>query len=345
MCVMRASLLACVQHPVTAARRTSFCKHSQDTSMASDKAATQLLRVLSLNVHGWHNADKSSWEGLITMLKAMQPDVVALQEATKHRVPELAHELGDMHWTTRNNCAILSRLQLYVEHDQVRGCGRKKEERSGYAGKCKAAGAPHCDLKRGHFQRFCGAAIDVDGLPQPLEIVCLHLDHVRESNRLSQLRDLVLTRLTTGRSPLQVWCGDFNALSLRDYAEHEIRTITGQRAQNNWEPPLGHLTTMMTNPETKRATPRNTKSDPGLGFIDCWHAAEERFGPLGTSRFDSRIDYVFCSPALMAGGADVAKATVRSCQHLQTIPHVSDHNAVFVVLETTVCDHVQTICK
>ena len=110
--------------------------------MASDKAATQLLRVLSLNVHGWHNADKSSWEGLITMLKAMQPDVVALQEATKHRVPELAHELGDMHWTTRNNCAILSRLQLYVEHDQVRGCGRKKEERSGYAGKCKAAGAP-----------------------------------------------------------------------------------------------------------------------------------------------------------------------------------------------------------
>ena len=43
------------------------------------------LRVATLNVHGWHNESDSSWEGLVHLLQATAPDVVALQEATKHR--------------------------------------------------------------------------------------------------------------------------------------------------------------------------------------------------------------------------------------------------------------------
>ena len=84
------------------------------------------LKILTLNVHGWHHADDSSWLGLVAMLTAVDPDVIALQEATKHRVPALATALGGFYWTVRHNCAILSRFELTgLEAGQSAGVGLK----------------------------------------------------------------------------------------------------------------------------------------------------------------------------------------------------------------------------
>lgn len=343
-------VLSLIPHPDDVLDKRPQEPRTQAMSAAQEEIRAQAtpsratsLRVLTLNVHGWHNSDDSSWQGLIAMLKAMCPDVIALQEATKHRVPALAHQLGDMNWTARHNCAILSRSELTpLESGQVVGIGRssqqvqtRKEKRG--TGDLGGKGRP--------FERFCRAAIAVANLSQPLEVVCLHLDHVRETNRLSQLRDLVQSQQVPGRSPFQVWCGDFNALTLRDYEAHELARITEHRARSNWEIPVDHITSCMTAPMGSAPLARGSGRavQPGLGFVDCWHAAaEEASGPLGTSRFDSRIDYVYCSPALAAAkdGAEAGgsaggapPAVVRRCEHLQTIPHVSDHNAVFALLE------------
>ena len=72
----------------------------------------------------------------------------------------------------------------------------------------------------------------------------------------------------------------------------------------------------------------------GLGFTDCWAAAKERSGPAGTSRFATRIDYIYLSPALARGDAERHGHTVvERCDHLKAIPIVSDHNGVCATLQ------------
>jgi len=293
------------------------------------------LRVCSLNVHGWHNSDGTSWEGLISTLRATQPDIILLQEATKHRLPALAQALGDLHWTSRHNCAILSRYALSAGAVNQVQSQSTKQRGSAWKGKTTATTEPKKELQRHgrHFERFCTATIAVPGALS-LEIVCLHLDHVTETTRMGQLRDLVEHQLESGRNARQIWAGDFNALTVADYAEHELHRIADHRARNAWESPKNDVSAMMTSPldtlsTTGRRKPQRAPAlSRGLGFTDCWHAAVERSGPLGTSRFDSRIDYVYCSPALMEHGA----VFVARCDHLQTVPHVSDHNAVLAEL-------------
>jgi endonuclease/exonuclease/phosphatase family metal-dependent hydrolase len=319
--------------PPLARRLCSFGEESLAQAlpeMPSTPTAATTLRVLTLNVHGWHHADDSSWNGLVAMLQATRPDVIALQEATKHRVPALAHALGDLNWTARHSCAILSRFELCVptSASQVHGIGTKQKGSDRKGGRKQRSE----EQPRGKpFQRFCSASVIIDGMP--IEIICLHLDYVREPTRLSQLREVAAQHdASHGHSAQQIWCGDFNALTLDDYSDHEMKRIADTRTRNAWEYPVNDVSTMMARGAVAVAPTRGGKEakEPKAGvFTDCWIAAKERSGPLSTCRFDTRIDYVYCSAALMREGG----ACVRSCDHLQTIPHVSDHNAVLAVLE------------
>ena len=108
--------------------------------------------------------------GLVKMLRAARPDVVALQEASKGRVPELAEALGGMHWTVRHNCAILSHHPLRgLEENQLSGRG-KQADNGGRGGKGDRKG------------RHSVATVSPrDGTA--IQICCLHLDHVREPTR------------------------------------------------------------------------------------------------------------------------------------------------------------------
>ena len=269
------------------------------------------LTVLSLNVHGFHNEECSAFDGLVTLLRATSPDVIALQESSKHRLPALAKALGGLHWTVRHNCAVLSRFALNA---------RESYNASGAGSARRSAKA------KDTFKRYCVASISPWAGFGPVDICCMHLDHVKEPTRLEQLRCVVEQQLESdARPPCQIWLGDFNALSRGDCTEAEWARIAEHRVRCSWEAPMSEVTSAMTTGMSAAASKKGFKKE--TGFTDCWRVAEERRGPLGTSRFDTRIDYIYCSPALMEG------AVVRRCEHLQTIPHVSDHNAVCVCLE------------
>ena len=47
-----------------------------------------------------------------------------------------------------------------------------------------------------------------------------------------------------------------------------------------------------------------------------------------TSRFDTRIDYVFLGPGT------ASRWRVAACEHVEAIPAASDHNLVVATLET-----------
>ena len=271
------------------------------------------LTVATLNVHGWHNESDSSWEGLVHLLQATAPDVVALQEATKHRVPALADALGGLHWLVRHNCALLSRYHLTpigLGHT-----GGKARYQSGRFASRK-------ELKHDRRTRHCAARVCLGSEEDPIEvdIVCLHLDHVREPTRLSELAKLVvhLSELTAlAPTPHRILTGDFNALTRDDYTAVEWARIADVRARNAWEAPVSEVTAAMTRAPTKAAT-------LGLQMVDACRdfVAANAHGPCTpTSRFDTRIDYVYLSHALAGGGV-----TAYECHNC--MPDISDHNLV-----------------
>ena len=299
---------------------------------APPSLTTGRLTVLTLNVHGWHNEEPGAWSGLVSMLQSTNPDVIALQEATKHRVPALARAIGNYHWTVRHNCAILSRFPIGVYPDDNQS-----------SSSLRASVPKHISGNR--YSRCSVARITPrEGLN--VDVCCIHLDHVREPTRLAELRQLVERLLVRDRTACQVWLGDFNALTRSDVTNEEWLAIEDHRARNAWERPVSALTDAITQPTegcrkrgaavpdkaaTKAAGPTSAHLASGLGFTDCWCAAQERDGPLGTSRFATRIDYIYCSPALMQ------HARVARCQHLQTIAaKISDHNGVMATLELAI---------
>ena len=121
------------------------------------------LRVATLNVHGWHNESDSSWKGLVHLLQATAPDVVALQEATKHRVPALAEALGGLHWLVRRNCALLSRYPLTpIGNGYTGGKSRNQSGRSASRKECKH------DCRTRH----CTARVCLGSEEDPIEDRC-----------------------------------------------------------------------------------------------------------------------------------------------------------------------------
>jgi len=275
--------------------------------------ATDHIRIATLNVHGWHNEHNRSGSSRLELLCKRDggpPDVIALQEATKHRVPELAQALGGYYWIACRNCAILSKRPILASMPgATSGHGRKATGSSGkHDGSCQVR---HC----------AGVVTCADGTP--IEVVCLHLDHVRETTRLGQLRDL-LEHLEERPNipPLlhRVLLGDFNALTRSDYSEAEWRQVADVRARNAWEAPVSVVTDTMGRSPTKKAP-------LGLHMHDAWTtvSAAKRIGPLSTCRFDTRIDYIFVTASLAGALVDAECAVA--------IPHASDHNLVVARLD------------
>jgi len=153
---------------------------------------------------------------------------------------------------------------------------------------------------------------------------------------LSQLRKIIETqRIADGHAPCQIWCGDYNALTRNDWSSGEWADIAATRLLNAWEAPVSDVSTVMTSGTMRKQVSsrrRRSLSCPKrlpittMGFTDCWSAAPVRYGPLGTSRFNTRVDYIYCSAQLMEI-VDLIR-----CDHLETIPIISDHNAVLTEL-------------
>ena len=215
--------------------------------------SSSTLRVATLNVHGWHNEERDSWDLLVQLLSRVNADVIALQEATKHRVPALAAALEaatgggtQYHWLCRSNCAILSRFALKsTAPGQVSGVGLQQQGRS----PSKVEQRKMCKT------RHCVGSICWHD-DTWVEVVCVHPSHVREPTRLSEVANLVVYLQENGgmqRASRHTMLGDFNALTRADYTQAEWGHIADVRARNAWEAPVSELTDVMTRSPTKRA--------------------------------------------------------------------------------------------
>ena len=112
----------------------------------------------------------------------------------------------------------------------------------------------------------------------------IHLDHRTEPKRLWEIKDIRQALDTIFEEDrCQIWTGDFNALTIDDYTQDELKEIAKIREQNSWEAPRSELTKKITN-EYK--------------FIDTWRSVESGL-PIKTCRFGTRIDYIFASPQLL----------------------------------------------
>ena len=119
----------------------------------------------------------------------------------------------------------------------------------------------------------------------------IHLDHRTEPKRLWEIKDIRKALDTIFEEDrCQIWTGDFNALTIDDYTQDELKEIAKIREQNSWEAPKSELTKKIANE---------------YGFVDTRCCVESCL-PIKTCRFGTRIDYIFASPQLM-GKFDVVE--------------------------------------
>ncbi|MEL6345046.1 MAG: endonuclease/exonuclease/phosphatase family protein [Myxococcota bacterium] len=238
--------------------------------------------VATFNVHRWQDARGLDNVGRVrTLLMSHMVDVVGLQEVTDPQpLRRLAADLNLQISKNQYGNAILSRYPLQGEASIPLGERRRHRK-----------GTPR--------ERAICATISVDD--QPVRMVVLHLDHVQAETRIAQLEAV---RRALGKSLLpELWMGDFNALTRADYSPHQWSTIAAVREKNQWEPPRTVVSEWM-----QRA-----------GFVDCWTLAG-RTKPIATCRFNTRIDYLWASPAWAAAWA------VNACHAVPA--DASDHRMV-----------------
>lgn len=253
----------------------------------SEVGSRARLRVGTLNVHGWRSRrGLPSFNDVVLLLAKCDLDVVALQEASKARVPDLANKLGYYH-ICHMQTAILCRWNIRVF--------RK---------------APQCMTRHTRVRIDVPAEWHIPG--DQVDVVCLHLSHRRETNRLAELTSLLGHLSAQPLAPAHILLGDFNALNGSDYSRRAWKAIAAVRATNTWESPVVQL--------------METVCLRRLSLADCWQRARARSGPLSTCRFGTRIDYILLSESL---GANV---DVEDCTHHVAIPDISDHNLVTATL-------------
>jgi len=277
------------------------------------------FRLATFNVHQWGDANyKDNYDRVLALTKKHKPDVICLQESgggfraglSGGHKGRFGDASGLTHYVCWQGCAIYSRFKFNILYDG--------EKRKGDQVK-KAVG--------NQTARFAVVELHISDGTRPVYLTCLHLDHRLEPSRLTEINLIhkVLSHILPGlmpsgaaedssckrtlrkyteQDPLQIWTGDFNALTKEDYSDDEWATVKAVRETNNWEPPKVALTSQIKDK---------------YGMVDCWEVVGKP-RPIKTCRFDTRIDYVYASPALLDQWQLVSVQTVEDT--------ASDHNMV-----------------
>ncbi|XP_040579921.1 uncharacterized protein [Lepeophtheirus salmonis] len=243
------------------------------------------FKLASYNVHGWSDANyEENCERVAALIQKYDIDLVGFQESqgddfgkVKSLLP--AHEyVVDRTWNT----SVLSRF-------------------------------PICDVTPG-AKKFGGVRHNVvtSKIGNVLvHIVNVHFNHVSEERRLHELSYLkkTLQPLLSDARALQIWLGDFNALTREDYNLEEWNNLSLVRANNRWESPQVEFM-------------NHFRGE--LGLIDIWaECGSPR--PLGTCRFDTRIDYILASTSFLAHFNIIKFDIVDS--------NASDHRMIYITVQ------------
>ena len=155
-----------------------------------------------------------------------------------------------------------------------------------------------CSLGRAEQRSAVDVVVSLPG--GPLQLCCVHLDHVLEDVRIHQWQQL---RAQTDGLAGRLVCGDLNALRREDYDTNTWGGIARERSAGRWEEPESRLLDAIL----------------AGGFVD---AAAGQGHPLQTtSRFHTRIDYILAA-------ADCAWRTQDYALIDAMARGVTDHNGV-----------------
>mmetsp|Transcript_12015 Transcript_12015/g.22979 ORF Transcript_12015/g.22979 Transcript_12015/m.22979 type:complete len:267 (-) Transcript_12015:340-1140(-) len=260
------------------------------------------VRVATWNVHGF-------CEGVETAVETAGPwlhnlDILALQEAPRHDIPGLCQLLSQMNdssydYACQHGTALVTRFPILEKVSQ-------QEPRITLSHKKKTKGTSSVEGR--HVS--CRILLQ----DEPCTVVIAHLDHRSECRRLQEWEALLLAITGTNPQDLpRMILGDFNALTRSDYNTPEWREIVRIRELNNWEAPVTDLTDRV----------------QALGYQDVRRVAHNQLGPVATSRFGTRIDYIYYLPRSNTNTKGGWKAT--ECAH-HVVSKASDHNLVVCTL-------------
>jgi endonuclease/exonuclease/phosphatase family metal-dependent hydrolase len=129
-----------------------------------------------------------------------------------------------------------------------------------------------------------------------LTIFVTHLDHRTEPQRMFEMSAL----LKVQKPQSHLLLGDMNALKRSDYTDADWDKITEVRKASGWELPQVELT--------------ETIERVG-GYIDLLSAASASSAIIPTSRFDTRVDYIFATPDIVCTSASVIVNTLNESDH------------------------------
>lgn len=268
--------------------------------MEESSTRPTLLRVGTFNVHQWTDRNcENTFEEISQLLCTANLDIIGLQEASKPLLLNLLSKLGDQYKLAANfgGTAVLTRLPV--------------EATAKLTGRCS----------------YCRLIIPDDSTreQQSIGIVIVHLNHIKEEKRIKEVRTIVESLGKQGLPLPDFWMGDFNALTRSDYTNEEWDDILRVRLQNHWELPVSDLSLVMTRRAKSRHPPWK-----GLALQDACASVDhsERSGPLGTSRFGTRIDYIYFNQERVAD----AGWKILGCEHIDSMK-MSDHNLVVATFE------------
>lgn len=312
---------------VSIERQLLTSQTKQTTNMTSNPRqhpSPATLRFGSLNVHQFYNGhSERTFAGICDLLRLADLDLIGFQEASGALLPPLVAQLNATNTKANTEytlavkyggTAIVTRLPIV--HQKKPGKGRYSC--------CHVILPSSSDDKNKKEEELNQEDI--------FHIAVVHLDHRKESQRLKEIHTIVHDLTETHKLPLfDFWLGDFNALTASDYTQQEWNLIATIRRQNCWEQPVSDLTSAMTSSAPVLAKQnKKTKALGSLGLQDAYLSVlpHRRSGPLGTSRFNTRIDYVFYNRQRLS----TAGWTTVSCQHIDC-KHLSDHNLVVATFE------------
>lgn len=210
-----------------------------------------MLTIMTLNVHMWMDSDgRDNMDALTDWInglpKNLVPDVLCLQEAVGTRVCWLQVVTNMTHVAVNRDNVILV----------------KKELRSA----CKQLYPTNPGVLTHSPTTVRSVGLSLRGLP----ILCLHLDHEIEDDRLREIEEL---RQGWGDVFDQaVLVGDFNALTEGDCSVEHARRVAEARRQGQWEAPRFDVMRQLSESHQDLSPPLPDD--------------------LGTSRFQTRIDYI-----------------------------------------------------
>ena len=260
----------------TVAMRSAFFLKRFHSTITRD--LPKQLRIGSLNLRCFD----TTVQKIATAIQRDAPplDVLGLQEVAMtwdHKIGELADLLGmrvattaEGGWTRGLHCALLVSKEAEV-----------------------TAHKP-CTMMVGGRTHRCAVAVKLG--PSMPHVICTHLDHSGEENRLSQLEQLRLHAKSTWgciEAEPMLLLGDFNALRRADYTDEQWDELVTRRFNNGIE----------SETEVTDTLERPAHESEGWGWSDCRDVALRSggtvTGELATSVYGARVDYIYASPALL----------------------------------------------